>query len=68
MAKLNDLNESERKRVTLDNDGNVLCIYCLKNLAKVSDYGMLRKCDECEKKKDYNVMAIINEHGSKKYY
>ena len=65
--KLSDLNESERLRAKVDKDGNVLCIWCNKNPAKVSEYGMLRKCETCEKEK-YNVMVSIDEPSGRKMY
>lgn len=68
MAKLNDLNDNEKIRAVLDKDGNVLCLYCEKNLAKISEYGMLRKCDACEKIKDYNVMVSIDEPNGRRMY
>ena len=68
MAKLKDLNESERSRAKVDKDGNVLCLHCEKNLANVSEYGMLRKCDECEKKDKRYGFAIIEEIGGRRSY
>jgi uncharacterized protein YuzB (UPF0349 family) len=65
--KLSDLNESERLRAKVDKNGTVLCIWCEKNPAKVSEYGMLRKCDECSKEK-YNVMISIDEPSGRRTY
>lgn len=65
--KLSDLNESERSRAKVDKNGNVLCLMCGKNPAKVSEYGMLRKCPSCEKEK-YNVMVSIDEPNGRKSY
>ena len=65
--KLNEINESERDRAKLDKDGNVLCLHCEKNLAKISEYGMLRKCDECENK-SHAPMVRTMEHGKMKIY
>lgn len=68
MLKLSDLNESERQRAKVDKNGEVLCLWCEKNPAKVSEYGMIRKCDECEKKETRYGFAIINEFGKNKHY
>lgn len=49
MYKLKDLNESERDRAKINSKGVVLCIECNEYPAKISEYGMLRRCDECSK-------------------
>lgn len=67
MPKLSDLNESERSRAKVDKNGTVLCLQCEKNPAKVSEYGMLRKCDECSKEK-YHVMVSIDEPSGRRTY
>ena len=66
--KISDLNPLERKRVKVDKKGNVLCLWCDKNPANISEYGMLRKCDACEKIKDYNVMVSVDEPGGRRSY
>lgn len=66
VPKIEDLNESEKHRAKLDKDGNVLCIECEKNLAKISEYGMIRRCDECANKKYFFVS--MDEPGGRKYY
>lgn len=67
MFKLKDLSESERPRAKVDSKGNVLCLHCEKNPAKVNEYGMLRKCDECQKEK-FGPMVTMIEGGGMKYY
>ena len=66
--KISDLNPLERKRVKVDKKGTVLCLWCEKNPAKVSEYGILRRCNECEKIKDYNVIVSIDEPGGRRSY
>ena len=68
MPKLNDLNESEKLRAIVNKDGIVMCLFCEKNPAIVNEYGMLRKCDECERKKDYNVIVSIDEPSGRRSY
>ena len=68
MPKISDLNESERSRAKVNSKGEVLCLWCEKNPAKVSEYGMLRRCNECEKIKDYNVMVMIDEPSGRRSY
>lgn len=67
MPKIEDLNESERDRAKVNSKGIVLCLHCEKNPAKISEYGMLRKCDECSKEK-YNVMVMIDEPSGRRSY
>ena len=67
MPKISDINESERSRAKVDKNGNVLCLHCEKNLANISEYGMLRKCETCEKEK-YNVMVSIDEPSGRRSY
>lgn len=67
MAKLNDLCISEKKRAILDKRGNVLCLFCEKNLAKVSEYGMIRKCTKCSKL-TFGPMVSMDEPGGRKSY
>lgn len=45
--KLNNLSDWEKPDAILNDAGEVLCPHCLKNLARVSKYGMIRKCKEC---------------------
>ena len=67
MPKLNDLNETERERAITDKKGNVLCIHCEKNQANISDYGMLRACDECSKKTRGPIISIDEPSGRRSY-
>lgn len=65
--KQNDLNEFEKKDAVLDKQGNVLCPVCKKRLAIVTEYGMVRTCNKCERPK-CNIMVSIDEPGGRKYY
>lgn len=67
MPKIEDLNESERSRAVVNKDGEVLCLHCNKNKAKISEYGMLRKCDECEKKTFGPIVSISEPSGRRTY-
>lgn len=67
MPKIEDLNESERDRAKVNDKGIVLCLHCNKNPAKISEYGMLRKCDECEKK-TFGPIVSINEPSGRRSY
>lgn len=67
MPKLTDLNEDERTRCKVNSKGEVLCIYCNKNPAKISEYGMLRKCDECSKL-NFGPIVSINEPSGRRSY
>lgn len=67
MPKIEDINESERDRVKVDKDGIVLCLWCEKNPAKVSEYGMLRKCDECSKL-NFGPTVRIDEPSGRRTY
>lgn len=67
--RINDLAEYEKKNAKLDKEGNVLCLYCEKELAPQNEYGVIKRCPKCEKNKEsYNVMAIINEPNGRKSY
>lgn len=65
--KLKDLSEQEINDAVLDKKGNVLCPICQKNLAIVTEYGMVRTCPKCERPK-CNIMVSIDEPGGRKYY
>lgn len=67
MVKISDLNEAERERAKVNKKGEVLCIECEKYPAKISEYGMLRKCSECEGK-TFGPTVMINESGGRKSY
>lgn len=67
MPYLKDLDESEKLRAKTNSRGEILCLHCNKNPAKISEYGMLRKCDECSKEK-YNVMVMIDEPSGRRTY
>ena len=47
--KLTDLADHEKQFAVLDKDGNILCPVYEKNLAKVTEYGTVRRCKKCEK-------------------
>jgi len=69
MSKINDLNESEIKNAILDSEGNILCPVCEKRQAIITDYGMIRNCQNCKDiKEEYNVMVSIDEPGGRKMY
>ena len=65
--KLSDLNKSERLRAKVDKNVTVLCLQCQKNPAKVSEYGMLRKCDECSKLNFGPIVRIDEPSGRRTY-
>lgn len=67
MPKLSDLNESERDRVKVDKNGIIICPWCEKNPAKISEYGMLRKCDECSKLNFGPIVSISEPSGRRTY-
>lgn len=67
MPKIEDLNESERDRAKVNDKGIVLCLHCNKNPAKISEYGMLRKCDECSKL-NFGPIVSINEPSGRRSY
>lgn len=67
MPKIKDLNESEKDRAIIDKNGIVLCLHCEKNPAKISEYGMLRKCDECEKERFGPMVTISEPNGMRSY-
>lgn len=67
MAKLSDLSEQEISEAITDKDSNVLCPVCKKRLAIVTEYGMVRTCNKCERPK-CNIMVSIDEPGGRKYY
>lgn len=67
MAKLSDLSEQEISEAITDKDSNVLCPICKKRLANVTEYGMVRTCNKCERPK-CNIMVSIDEPGGRKYY
>lgn len=64
--KITEINEWEKDKAILDQDLNVLCPVCKKNLAQVSEYGMIRKCDECKDIKVYTCgYAFVDSNGRK---
>lgn len=64
--KITEINEWEKDKAILDQDKNVLCPVCKKNLAQVSEYGMIRKCDECKDIKVYTCSyAFVDSNGRK---
>lgn len=67
MPKLKDLNESERERAKVNKSGIVLCIECEKHPAKISEYGMLRRCSHCEKLTFGPTVRISELNGIKSY-
>lgn len=67
MHKITDLNETERERAKVNSKGVVLCLECEKYPAKISEYGMLRRCKHCEKL-TFGPNVSINEPGGMKYY
>ena len=67
MPKIEDLNESERDRAKVNDKGIVLCLHCNKNPAKISEYGMLRKCDECSKLNFGPIVSISEPSGRRSY-
>jgi uncharacterized CHY-type Zn-finger protein len=67
MAKLTDLNECERERAKVNKKGVVLCLQCEKYPAKISEYGMLRKCTRCQKER-FGPMVRTMEGGVMKNY
>jgi uncharacterized CHY-type Zn-finger protein len=67
MPKIEDLNESERSRAKVNKNGIVLCLMCGKNPAKISEYGMLRRCSHCEKLKFGPTISIDEPSGRRSY-
>ena len=63
--KLSDLDKSERSRAKVNSKGEVLCLMCEKNPARVSEYGMLRKCIECEKER-FGPMVVCDDQCGRK--
>jgi len=70
MAKLKDLSEWELiNNPAISLNGDVLCPKCLTNEAIVTDYGMIRMCEDCQKTNVPETFhAIIKENGKKKFY
>lgn len=70
MANLKDLSEWELKNnPAISLNGDVLCPKCLTNEAIVTDYGMIRMCESCQKTHvPTKIHAIIEEGGRKKFY
>lgn len=64
---MDDLNEFERKDAVLDSKNRVLCPVCKKRLAIVTEYGMVRTCNKCERPK-CNIMVSIDEPSGRRYY
>lgn len=64
--KITEVNEWDKNNAVLDPEGNVLCPVCKKNLAQVSEYGMIRKCNECKDVKVYTCgYAFVDSNGRK---
>lgn len=60
--KLKDLSTWEKDAI-LDKEGNVLCPVCQKELAIVTEYGMIRNCGGCKNKpSDFNLMVSFVSH------
>lgn len=56
MVKINEISEFENNEfLKFNKNGDILCKMCEKRLAKVSSYGCLRKCDECQ-----NIKVTVN--------
>jgi len=67
MPTIKDLNESEISRAKVNSKGIVLCLICEKNPAKVNEYGMLRRCNHCEKLKFGPIISIDEPSGRRSY-
>ena len=67
MPKISDLNESERSRAKVNSKGIVLCLECENYPAKISEYGMLRRCSHCEKLKFGPTISIDEPSGRRSY-
>lgn len=67
MPKLKDINEWEKEDAILDSKGIILCPVCKKNQANITEYGMIRTCDNCKREK-YNVMVSIDEPSGRRSY
>ena len=65
--KIEDIDKWERKEAILDKDNNVLCPVCKKNQANITEYGMIRTCDNC-KREEYNVIVSIDEPSGRRSY
>lgn len=69
MPKISDLHPSEIESAILDSKGNVMCPVCKKRQAIITDYGMIRNCQNCKDiKEEYNVMVMIDEPGGRRSY
>ena len=69
MPKLKDLHESELENAIVDKKGNVLCPVCKKRQAIITDYGMIRNCQNCKDiKEEYNVIVRISEPSGMRNY
>lgn len=64
--KFTEVNEWDKNNAVLDPQNNVLCPVCKKNLAQVSEYGMIRKCKSCKDVKFYTCgYAFVDSNGRK---
>lgn len=70
MPKINDLSDWEKKKNPKTNKkGEILCPDCVKNLAIVTEYGVLRRCLDCQKNHTPSTFhAVIKEGGKNKFY
>jgi uncharacterized CHY-type Zn-finger protein len=64
---LKDLNDSEKDNAILDSKNRVLCPVCKKNQAIITEYGMIRTCQNC-KREEVSIMVSIDEPGGRKTY
>jgi len=49
MVKINEISEMENTEfLKFDKSGDILCRLCEKRLANITEYGCLRKCNECQ--------------------
>lgn len=64
--KLSEVSEWEQKDAITDQDSNVLCPHCKKNLAIVTKYGMIRNCSECgDRNKETFHYSFVDANGFK---
>lgn len=64
--KLKDINEWEKDNAILNKNGDVLCPSCLKELAKVTEWGMIRKCDKCKDIRNVSFSYAFNDANGRK--
>lgn len=64
--KITEVNDWDKNNAILDSQNNVLCPICKKRLARVSEYGMIRKCNICKDVKTYTCgYAFVDSNGRK---